>query len=260
MQEKSKKPLILVSNDDGYFAPGLRALIDVVKPYGEVVAVAPEQAVSGMSHAITIKVPLRTHKLEFDDNVTIYKVNGTPVDCIKLAINQILPRRPDIVVSGINHGSNSSISVIYSGTMGAAIEGSLNGIPSIGFSLCSHSLNADFTLAKKYADKIFKKVLHSGLPNNTCLNVNFPVVDEEHFKGIKICRQARGVWKEEYEKRVDPHGGTYYWLTGRFESSENGAMDTDDWAIENQYASVVPIQTDFTDRKTLDTLKTLDIE
>jgi 5'-nucleotidase len=258
--EKNTKPLILVTNDDGYFAPGLHALIEMVKPYGEVLVVAPEQGMSGMSHAITIKNPLRITLLSKEIGVTIYKLNGTPVDCVKMAINQIADRKPDILVSGINHGSNSSINVVYSGTMGGAIEGCLNGIPSIGFSLCSHSMTADFTLTKKYSEGILKKILEYGLPSGTCLNVNFPVVEEADFRGIKVCRQARGVWKEEYEKRIDPHGGAYYWLTGDFNSNENGSTDTDEWALDNNFATIVPIKVDYTDHDNVKTLQNLSIE
>lgn len=257
--ETSTRPLILVTNDDGYFAPGIKHLVEMVRPFGDVVMVAPELGASGMSHAITIKVPLRLTLLKKEPGLTIYKATGTPVDCVKLALCQVLNRKPDILVSGINHGSNSSINVIYSGTMGAAIEGCLNGIPSIGFSLCSHSMEADFTLIKKYSIDIFAKVLKDGLPLYTCLNVNFPVVDEVDFKGIKICRQAHGVWKEEYEKRVDPNGGTYYWLTGNFETRENGNTDTDDWALSNNYASVVPVNPDLTDFKHISQLESLNL-
>lgn len=256
---KTQKPLIFVTNDDGFSAPGLQTLIAMVKPYGDVVVVAPEQGESGMSHAITIKHPLRIHLVESDKNVKIFKVNGTPVDCVKLGLNQLVDRTPNILVSGINHGSNSSISVIYSGTMGGAIEGSLNGIPSIGFSLCSHSMDADFTVAKKYSEQIFLEVLKNGLPKHTCLNVNFPVVTADEFKGVRVCRQARGVWKEEYEKRVDPHNNTYFWLTGNFNNHENDATDTDEWAIANNYASIVPVRTDFTDFDSINKLKKLNL-
>ncbi len=250
----------MVTNDDGYFAPGLAILIEMVKPYGDVVVVAPEQAASGMSHAITIKTPLRVVKIKHEEGLIFYKINGTPVDCIKIGINQLVERTPDIIVSGINHGSNSSISIIYSGTMGGALEGCLNGIPAIGFSLCNHSMNADFSLVKKYGEGIFADALKNGLPNDTCLNVNFPVTDEKDFKGIKVCRQAKGVWKEEYEKRTDPHGGTYYWLTGVFKNHENGSTDTDEWALENNYASIVPVKADFTDYESIKSLTALNIE
>lgn len=245
------RPLILVTNDDGYFAPGLKALIEMVHPFGDVLVVAPETGVSGMSHAITIKNPLRLTLLEKNNHLSYYKLNGTPVDCVKMALNQIADRKPDILVSGINHGSNSSISVVYSGTMGGAIEGSLNNIPSIGFSLCSHRMDADFSLVQKYGLSIFKDVLENKLPANSCLNVNFPVVKEADFRGIKVCRQAHGVWKEEYERRVDPHGGEYFWLTGNFANHENGSTDTDEWALDHNYASIVPVRTDFTDFENL---------
>ncbi len=255
--DTKKRPLILITNDDGYFAPGLKVLIDMVKPYGDILVVAPEQGVSGMSHAITIKVPLRAVKIKQEENITIYKINGTPVDCVKIALNQLASRKPDILVSGINHGSNSSISIIYSGTMGGAIEGSLNGIPAVGFSLCSHSMDADFSLVKEYGEDIFLEVFKNKLNTNTCLNVNFPVINKKDFKGVKVCRQAKGVWKEEYEKRTDPHGGTYYWLTGNFKNQENGATDTDEWALANNYASIVPVKIDLTDYDNLKSFSTL---
>lgn len=250
-----KRPLILVSNDDGYSAPGLKALIKVVKDYGEVMVVAPDQGASGMSHALTIKSPLRASLVSNEEGIAIYKVNGTPVDCIKLASSQLLDRKPDLIVSGINHGSNSSISIVYSGTMGAAIEGSINNIPAIGFSLCSHDYNANFDLSIKYAQTIVEQVLKNGLPNNTCLNVNFPNIAESEFKGLKVCRQAKGAWKEEFEKRTDPHGGSYYWLTGEFENYENGSTDSDEWALNNNYASIVPVTTDYTNYGAIETLK-----
>ncbi len=254
---KNNSPLILVTNDDGYFAPGLKALVNMVKPYGKVLVVAPEKGVSGMSHAITISQPLRLNLISKDDNVTIYKVNGTPADCVKLAINQLVDKTPDIIVSGINHGSNSSISVIYSGTMGGAIEGCINNIPSLGISLDNHSMNADFSVAIKHSETIFKSVLENGLPEHTCLNINFPVCSENEFKGIKVCRQARGVWKEEYDKRTDPHGGTYYWLTGQFRNNENGSTDTDEWALKNNFASIVPVKSDFTNYEALNKIENL---
>lgn len=253
--ESTQRKLILVTNDDGYFAPGINSLIEMVRPLGDVVVVAPDTGSSGMSHAITIKLPLRLTQIKKEPGLLFYKATGTPVDCVKLAINQVLNRKPDILVSGINHGSNSSISVIYSGTMGAAIEGCLNGVPSIGFSLCSHSMDADFSLVVKYGVDIVKDVLTRGLPDYTCLNVNFPVIPESEFRGIKVCRQARGVWKEEYEKRVDPHGGTYYWLTGNFISHEEDSTDTDDWALDHNFASIVPVNPDFTDTQNINHLQ-----
>lgn len=243
---KKNKPLILISNDDGVQAKGLHSLIESMKPFGEIVVVAPEKGESGKSHAITINTPVRVHKVSESEGLVIYSCTGTPVDSVKLAINQLLPRKPDFLVSGINHGSNASISVIYSGTMGAAIEGCLNGIPSIGFSVLDHSSNADFSLAEKYIGTIFKNVMENSLPVSVCLNVNFPVVPKNKVKGIRVCRQTKGVWKEEYEKRKDPHNHDYYWLTGDFHNFEPQAKDTDEWALANNYISIVPIHVDLT--------------
>jgi len=243
---KQNKPLIFISNDDGIQANGLQTLIEAIKPFGDIFVVAPEKGESGKSHAITMNVPIRVTKILEKDNIVIYSCTGTPVDSVKLAINQLLPRKPDYLVSGINHGSNASISVLYSGTMGVAIEGCLNGIPSIGFSVLDHSSNADFSIAKAYIGSIFKNVMENGLPSGTCLNVNFPVVPLNQIKGVKVCRQTKGVWKEEFEKRKDPHNSDYYWLTGDFNNFEPDANDTDEWALANNYISIVPILVDLT--------------
>ncbi len=251
----TEKPLILVSNDDGVHAKGLAALIEVVKPYGKVVVVAPEKGESGMSHAITIKDYLRITKHHSEENLEIYSCTGTPADSIKIALNQILERKPDFIVSGINHGSNSSISVLYSGTLGAAMEGSFYGIPSIGFSILDHDKDADFELAKKYAKIIFEDVLKNGLPDRICLNVNFPLVDINDVKGIKVCNQTKGYWSEKFEKRTDPNGGDYYWLTGRLHNLEPENEESDEWALANNLVAVVPIQVDLTAHETIDLLK-----
>ena len=257
MSKTNERPLIFVSNDDGYYAGGISALIEVVAKYGDVIAVAPESAESGMSHAITIKKPLRLTQVYSKPGVTMYKCNGTPVDCVKLGLNQVVPRKPDIMVSGINHGSNASISVIYSGTMGAAIEACLNGMPSIGFSLLDHSANANFEAAKHYVDNIFQKILKTGLPEYTSLNVNVPNIPLDKIKGVKVCRQTHGIWKEEFEKRIDPQGGEYYWLTGNFKNFEVGNQETDEWVLANNYVAVVPIHADFTAYQTIEQLKTM---
>ena len=257
MSKTNERPLIFVSNDDGFYAGGIRALIEVVEKYGDVIAVAPESAESGMSHAITIKRPLRLKQVYSKPGVTMYKCNGTPVDCVKLGLNQVVPRKPDIMVSGINHGSNASISVIYSGTMGAAIEACLNGMPSIGFSLLDHSADANFEAAKHYVDIIFQNILKNGLPEYTSLNVNVPNVPMDKIKGIKVCRQTHGIWKEEFEKRIDPHGGEYYWLTGNFKNFEVGNTETDEWTLANNYVAIVPIHADFTAHQTLDQIKSM---
>lgn len=257
----SKKIInILVCNDDGADAPGLQALINMVLPLGNVKVVVPEQPQSGMSHSITISKPIRAKLKEQKQGYEFYTVPGTPADCIKIALNRLCETRPDIVVSGINHGSNSAISVIYSGTMGAAIEAALYGIPAIGFSVLDYSVNADFSLVEKYGTKIIETVLKNGLPHQVALNVNFPVVEEKNFKGIKVCRQTQGVWNEDFDTRIDPYGGKYYWLTGVFKNEEPDSKDTDEWALRNNYASIVPVKPDLTDFDTLNIINKWDLE
>ncbi len=244
---KEKKPLILITNDDGISAPGIRFLIECMKPLGEVVVVAPAGPQSGMGHAITISKPLRLDPVDlYPDIKGAYQSSGTPVDCVKLAVDIILNRKPDLLVSGVNHGSNASINVIYSGTMSAAVEGGIEGIPSIGFSLCDYSYNANFKPTKKYVQSIAKNVLQNGLPSGTLLNVNFPKVNkEEDIKGVKICRQCDTKWRENFDERQDPGGRKYYWLTGKLLVNDKGE-DTDEWALSHNYVSVVPVQFDLT--------------
>jgi len=240
-----KKPLILVTNDDGITAPGIRSLVEVAKKFGEVVVVAPDSPQSGMGHAVTLTKPLRLHKTDIFEGVDSYECSGTPVDCVKIAVDKVLHRKPDLCLSGVNHGSNSSINIIYSGTMSAAVEAALEGIPSIGFSLCDFSYEADFSVAQYAAEQIVKQVLHYGLANNTLLNVNIPKVSKEELKGIRICRQAMAKWEEEFDERQDPHGRHYFWLTGKFVNNDKGE-DTDEWALANNFISVVPVQYDLT--------------
>jgi len=240
----SKRPLILVSNDDGITAPGIRTLISVMNEIGDVVVVAPDSPQSGMGHAVTIDDTLYCNTIKVDEGPQVeYKSSGTPADCVKLAVSEILDRKPDLCVSGINHGSNSSINVIYSGTMSAAVEAGVEGIPAIGFSLLDYSWNADFEPLKAYIKKIALNVLDNGLPDGVVLNVNFP--KSTTFKGIKICRQARANWVEEFDKRTNPQGKVYYWLTGKFVNMDKGE-DTDEWALANNYISLVPVQFDLT--------------
>jgi 5'-nucleotidase len=252
--ENSTKPLILVTNDDGVTAPGINALIEVMKTLGDVVVVAPDKPQSGMGHAITINSTLRINKLNMHGVLQEYSCSGTPVDCVKIAVNKILPRKPDLCVSGINHGSNMSINVIYSGTMSAAVEGAIESIPSIGFSLCDDKIDADFTASKKIVEFISQKVLQHGLPKDVCLNVNIPKAKYDELQGIKVCRQARANWIEELDERKDPGGKTYFWLTGKFENFDAGKPDTDVWALENNYVSVVPVQFDMTAHSAIDEL------
>ncbi|MCW3085501.1 MAG: surE [Bacteroidetes bacterium] len=243
---KNKKPLILVTNDDGITAPGIAALVEVMRTLGDVVVVAPDKPQSGMGHAITINSTLRINKVNIYGVKEEYSCSGTPVDCVKIAVNKILKRKPDLCVSGINHGSNMSINVIYSGTMSAAVEGAIEGVPSIGFSLLDESIGADFKAAKKIVKAIAGSVLKNGLPADVCLNVNIPKLKSDEIKGIKVCRQARANWIEELDERFDPAGKPYYWLTGKFENYEGKSKDTDIWALENNYVSVVPTQFDMT--------------
>lgn len=243
-----KKPLILVTNDDGITAPGLRTLIRCMKELGDVVVVAPDSPQSGKGHAITLDNTLFSAKMIVDKENGAneeYSCSGTPADCVKLALQELLKRKPDLCVSGINHGSNSSINVIYSGTMSAAIEAGIEGIPSIGFSLCDYSWKADFEPAVDAIKTIVKKALENGIPNGVVFNVNIPKVSKGELKGIKICRQARANWKEKFDKRTSPAGKDYYWLTGEFELLDKGE-DTDEWALANNYISVVPTQFDLT--------------
>ena len=250
-----KKPLILVTNDDGISAPGIRTLISIMNKIGEVVVVAPDSPQSAMGHAITINSTLECSKVTFDKGPQKeYSCSGTPADCVKLGINELLERKPDLCVSGINHGSNSSINVIYSGTMSAAIEASIEGIPAIGFSLLDYRWGADFEPLKKYVEIITKTALKNGIPEGNALNVNFPKVESDKIKGIKICRQAKAFWIEKFDKRTNPQGKEYYWLTGEF-IDEDKNIDTDEWALKNKYISVVPVKFDLTDHKNINKLK-----
>lgn len=248
----SEIPLILVTNDDGIHAKGLRELVEVIQLFGDVVVISSEVSMSGKACGITVDQPLRATPVEKIHGVPTFKCNGTPVDSVKLSFNGLFDRVPDYVVSGINHGSNSSISVIYSGTMGAAIEGGLHGVPSIGFSLDDYSADADFSKAKMVVARVFEGMLENGIPEFTCLNVNIP---KGKPNGIKICRQAHGKWMEEFEKRHDPQGREYHWLSGYFKNFEEGAEETDEFALSNNYASVVPVRVDMTCYKTLESMK-----
>ena len=256
MDKTQERPLILVTNDDGITAGGIRSLIEVAKEFGDVWVVAPDSPQSAMGHAITVHNILRLHQIEDVDGATEFSCNGTPVDCVKLAIYSVLKRRPDLLLSGINHGANNSINVLYSGTMSAAVEGAIEGVPSIGFSLLDHSADADFTAAKKIARSVIKNALKNGIPKDTCLNVNVPNVPYAEIKGIRVCRQAKAFWEDDFQPRKDPAGRTYYWITGSLVNRENGNdTDTDVWALENNYVSVVPVQYDLTAHNALAELK-----
>lgn len=242
----SEQPIILITNDDGITAPGIRNLVEAVNGLGQLVVVAPDKPQSGMGHAITIGVPLRLNKVEdMFEGAEAWQTSGTPVDCVKLAVDKILHRKPDICLSGINHGANHSINVIYSGTMSAAMEASIESIPSIGFSLLDYRFEADFTAAKLYVHKIVESLLRTKMDKHLLLNVNIPAVPPEEMKGVKLCRQAYAKYEEDFDERLDPHGKKYYWLTGEFVNFDKG-NDTDVWALQNNYVSVVPVQFDLT--------------
>ncbi|MBL6654747.1 MAG: 5'/3'-nucleotidase SurE [Flavobacteriaceae bacterium] len=241
-----KRPLILVTNDDGINAPGIRTLISVIKDIGDVIVVAPDSPQSGMGHAITINSTLHSSRITPKNSEIIeYSCSGTPADCVKLAINELMPRKPDLCVSGINHGSNSSINVIYSGTMSAAIEAGIEGVPAVGFSLLDYSWNADFSQSIDFIKKITLNALNNGIPKGVVLNANIPAVKKSDIKGVKICRQAKAYWVEEFDKRKNPLGQEYYWLTGKFVNKDQGE-DTDEWALKNNYISIVPVEFDLT--------------
>ncbi len=244
----STEPIILITNDDGITAPGIRALIEAVKDLGKVVVVAPDSPQSGMGHAITIGSPLRLDKVDLFEGIEAWQCSGTPVDCVKLAKDKILHKRAHICLSGINHGANHSINVIYSGTMSAAMEAAIEGIPSIGFSLLDYKYNADFTLAKKVVREITERMLARTMPEHTLLNVNIPNVKENLYRGMKICRQAYAKWAEDFEQRTDPRGKHYYWMTGKFINMDKHS-GTDVEALQEGYTSVVPVKIDFTDDK-----------
>jgi len=243
--KKKEQPIILITNDDGITAPGIRSLVEAASSLGKVVVVAPDKPQSGMGHAITIGTPLRMNKVEMFGDIEAWQTSGTPVDCVKLAVDKILHRKPDLCISGINHGANHSINVIYSGTMSAAMEASIESIPSIGFSLLDYRFEADFSAAIFYANKIIKTVLENKLDKHLLLNVNIPPVPKKEIKGIRVCKQAYAKYVEDFDERKDPQGKKYYWLTGEFVNFDK-SRDTDVWALQHNYVSVVPVQFDLT--------------
>lgn len=252
------KPLIFVVNDDGINAPGIKALVDVAKEIGELIIVAPDSPQSAKGHAITISSPLRLKKVDLFEGILAYECSGTPVDCVKLGMDILLKdRKPDLCISGINHGSNASINILYSGTMSAAMEASLEGIDSIGFSLLDFSWEADFEQCKPFVKKLIENILENGMQNTNLLNVNIPNLPREELKGFKVCRQAEGRWAEGYVEATDPHGRPYYWLAGKFENPDEGE-DTDIFALENGYISIVPSGHDLTSYEALEGLKRIE--
>jgi 5'-nucleotidase len=250
----NKKPLILITNDDGVKAPGIRALISYIRPFGKIVVVAPDRPQSGTAHAVTIAHPLRLELIAKEADYEEYNCNGTPADCVKLAFKIVMKRRPDFLFSGINHGTNASINIIYSGTMAAVLEGALAGVPSVGFSLNNYKLDADFRPSEKFVQQIAADVISHGLPSGVCLNVNIPDIPVAQIKGIKLCRQAEGTWEEDFDEREDPNGRKYYWMKGVYAQIGNGE-DTDQWAMEHDFVAVVPAHFDLTATRALETLR-----
>ena len=257
-EKTANKPLIFLTNDDGVNAKGLRMLIETLRQEARLLVVAPEQAQSGMGHAITLTRPLYLKKVTDEPGLSVYACNGTPVDCVKVAFDYLLrERKVDLVLSGINHGSNSAVALLYSGTMGAAIEGSFYDCPSIGLSLTDHRPDADFTAARIWGERIVRDVLEHPAPLPLCLNVNIPAGAPETIRGIRVCRQAQGLWREQFVCRQDPHGRDYLWLTGEFVNDEHGAEETDEWALTHGYVSVQPVQADQTDYRRMEEMRRL---
>ena len=248
MVKKKTRPVILITNDDDITSKGIRSLVEAVSDLAKVVVVAPDKPQSGMGHAITIGSPLRMNRVNLFNGIEAWQTSGTPVDCVKLAVDKILHRKPDLCLSGINHGANHSINVLYSGTMSAAMEAAIEGIPSIGFSLLDYNYDADFTASKQIVYKMVKAILNKKIDKNLLLNVNIPIATPENIKGIKICRQANAKYKEDFIERTDPHQKKYFWLTGEFKNFDKG-KDSDVWALQNNYLSVVPVQYDLTHYK-----------
>ncbi|MBO7281540.1 MAG: 5'/3'-nucleotidase SurE [Bacteroidaceae bacterium] len=251
-----ERPLILVSNDDGYSAKGINVLMRVLMEFGDVVVVAPHTGRSGKGCSITSEVPINVWRVSEEPGLTVYACTGTPCDCVKVACHAIVPRRPSLIVGGINHGDNSAVNAHYSGTMGVVIEGCMKGIPSIAFSLCSHDADADFSPTVPYIRSVVEQVLRRGLPSGSCLNVNFP--DSKEYAGVKICRQALGEWVNEWEAHEHPRGGRWYWLTGNFDCNESD-IDADRVALDNNFVAITPTRIDFTDYRLLDEMKNWNI-
>lgn len=242
---KNKRPLILISNDDGYHSKGLACLIDMIADMGDIIVCAPDSARSGFSGAFSATLPLTLKLRKECGNVTVWSCNGTPVDCVKLALSEICPRTPDMVIGGINHGDNASVNTHYSGTMGVTMEGCMKHIPSVAFSLCDHSEDADFAPLREIVRAVTLRVLSDGLPVGVCLNINFPLLPE--FKGVKICRMANGTWGNEVVRVRHPRGYDYFWLTGEYTNDEPEAEDTDNWALVHGYVAITPTKVDVTD-------------
>jgi 5'-nucleotidase len=251
-----KRPKIFVTNDDGYSAYGISILLEVMKTMGDVLCIAPARGQSGMSHAITFSEPIKLCMIHKEEGYEMHSLEGTPVDCVKMALDRFYDDElPDLIVSGINHGSNASICSIYSGTVAVAREGAVNGIPAVAFSSLDFGQNPDYKPYKPYIKNVCEHLLQHGLEKGVFLNVNFPLGDT--FKGMRVCRQTQGVWVEEFERRLDPHNREYFWLTGHFDNYEPQAEDSDEWALKHNYVAIVPLKVETTCMQALQTLSSL---
>ena len=248
-----KRPLLLISNDDGYQAKGINCLVEMLSDYGDIIVCAPETACSGFSCAFSATTPLRLQLRERRKGVEIWSCNGTPVDCVKMALAEIVPRKPDMVIGGINHGDNASVNVHYSGTMGVTLEGCMKYIPSVAFSLCDHSEDADFEPLRPLIREITANILKEGLPLGVCLNVNFP--SQASYKGVRVCRMAKGTWGNEVTKCHHPRGYDYWWMVGSYTNDEPSSEDTDNWALTHGYVAITPTQIDVTAYSAIEKIK-----
>ena len=249
-----KRPLLLISNDDGFQAKGINCLIEMLADYGDIIVCAPEPACSGMACAFSATTPLRLRLREKRQGVEIWSCSGTPVDCVKMALAEIVPRKPDMVIGGINHGDNASVNMHYSGTMGVTLEGCMKYIPSVAFSLCDHREDADFEPLRPYIREITSRVLAEGLPQGVCLNVNFPS-QSSSYSGVKVCRMAKGTWGHEVVRCHHPRGYDYWWMAGDYTNDEPTAEDTDNWALTHGYVAITPTQIDVTAYSVLERIR-----
>ena len=256
------KPLILISNDDGYQAKGINSLIDMVRPLGDIVVCAPDGPRSGQSCAFSVTLPLTLTRIRQEEGLEVWACNGTPVDCVKMALDNLCPRKPDLIIGGINHGDNASVNAHYSGTMGVTMEGCMKYIPSVAFSLCDYRADADFSPMTPYVRQIVQRVLGDGLPQGVCLNVNFPLLEEggerkkeRDYKGVRVCRMANGTWYTETARNSHPRGHDYWWMVGHYRNDEPEAEDTDNWALQHGFVAITPTQTDLTAYKAIDLVK-----
>lgn len=255
---ENKRPLLLISNDDGYDAKGIRQLVEMLSDFGDIIVCAPESARSGFSCAFSATEPLRLCLRERREGLEVWSCNGTPVDCVKMALAEIVPRKPDMVIGGINHGDNASVNVHYSGTMGVTIEGCMKYISSVAFSLCDHRPDADFEPLQSLVRQITERILREPLPLGVCLNVNFPSIPSNQgtsYKGVKVCRMAKGTWSGEVEKCHHPRGYDYWWMVGFYINDEPDAEDTDNWALTHGYVAITPTRVDVTAYEAIDLIK-----